>query len=282
MNRRTLIAQVSAGIPILALLSIAVDRPVHARAPAVAAAPRAVAEAGAQEIVRRSAEVQAADFQALPQFNYFQTARNPDGTSRTWERLMLFGSRYSRLVAENGMPLPADRQAAEEARLQRQTSERGQESPSKRAVRVNTYEQERQRDNLLLQEMPRAFDFTLVGEDRLQGHEVYVLKATPRRGYRPPSNRARVLTGMEGTLYIEKATFHWVKVQARVIHPVSIEGFIARVNVGTRFELEQMPVSTGIWLPSRFAMTVKTRILLLFSRRTDEDEIYYGYYAISR
>ncbi len=275
-TRSTLMAQVFAGILILALLSIAVDWPVHARGAA------AVTEADAQEIVRRSAEVQAADFQSLPQFNYFQTARNPDGTSKTWERVMLFGSRYSRLVAENGVPLPADRQTAEEARLQRQASERGQESASKRAVRVNTYEQERQRDNLLLQEMPRAFDFTLTGEDRLRGHEVYVLKATPRRGYHPPSSRARVLIGMEGTLYIEKATFHWVKIQASVIRPVSIEGFIARVNAGTRFELEQMPVSTGIWLPSRFAMTVRTRILLLFSRRMDEDETYYGYYAISR
>lgn len=52
-----------------------------------------------------------------------------------------------------------------------------------------------------------------------------------------------MLRGMEGELWIDEATFQWVKVQARVIRPVSIEGFLARVEPGTRFELEKMPVA---------------------------------------
>jgi len=47
-----------------------------------------------------------------------------------------------------------------------------------------------------------------------------------------------------------------------VIRPVVIEGFLARVEPGTRFELEKMPVAGDIWLPSP----------------SEEDETYYGYH----
>jgi hypothetical protein len=43
---------------------------------------------------------------------------------------------------------------------------------------------------------------------------------------------------MEGTLWIDKKTFQWVKVEATVIRPVSIAGFLAQVQTGRRFELE--------------------------------------------
>jgi hypothetical protein len=41
-----------------------------------------------------------------------------------------------------------------------------------------------------------------------------------------------VLTGMEGKLWIDEKTFQWVKVEATVIRPVSIEGFLAEVEPG--------------------------------------------------
>ena len=57
--------------------------------------------------------------------------------------------------------------------------------------------------------------------------------------YEPPNNEAKVLTGMEGMLWIDKTTFQWVKVEATVIQPVSIAGFLAQVQPGTCFELEK-------------------------------------------
>jgi len=70
----------------------------------------------------------------------------------------------------------------------------------------------------------------------------------PRREqrYRPPNFETRVLTGMRGKLWIERNSFQWVNVEVEVIHPVHIGGFIARVEPGTRFELEKIPVSSDI------------------------------------
>jgi hypothetical protein len=61
-------------------------------------------------------------------------------------------------------------------------------------------------------------------------YNVYVLRATPRKGYQPPNMQSQALLGMEGQLWIDKKTFQWVKVTARVIRPVSIEGILAQVE----------------------------------------------------
>ena len=86
-----------------------------------------------------------------------------------------------------------------------------------------------------------------------------------------------VLKGMQGQLWIDKKTFQWVKVEAQVIHPVSIGGFLARVEPGTRFELENMPVEDDIWLPKHFSMKAHARVMVLFRHNSSEDESYYNY-----
>lgn len=241
----------------------------------------AIREPDAATIVRRSVEANIRNYAALPTFNYYKVEQGKDGISRTYEEIMLFGSRYSRLLAINGDPLPPDRQTEEQRKLVQVTQRRASESAADRAKRVSSYEQERQRDQLLLNEMANAFEFTLTGGQTVDGRDTYVLKARPRRGYRAPNNRARVLTGMEGTLWIEKSSLQWVRVEAEVIRPVSIEGFLARVLPGTRFELDQAPITESLWAPTHFSMKARARILFVFSKADNQDETYHGYYPVS-
>jgi len=67
---------------------------------------------------------------------------------------------------------------------------------------------------------------------------------------------------MQGTFWIDRDSFQWVKVEADVVHPVVIGGFLARVEPGTHFELEKAPVADGVCLPTHFA--IKSRAKLLF------------------
>jgi len=93
----------------------------------------------------------------------------------------------------------------------------------------------------MLEEIPRAFDYTLRSARRVSSRTVYVLTATPRAGYDSPSAEARVLTGMQGEFWIDTATYQLWHGWARVLHPVSIEGFLATVQPGTEFEVDQRP-----------------------------------------
>jgi hypothetical protein len=89
------------------------------------------------------------------------------------------------------------------------------------------------------------------------------------------------LTGMEGKLWIDKETYHWVKVEAQVIHPVSIVGFLAEVEPGTSFVLEQVPVTPSVWLPNHFSVKSHAKILGLFSLKDQEDDTYFDYQKAS-
>jgi hypothetical protein len=235
------------------------------------------AQQDAASIIRRSVEANARDWQAAPEYDCFERDQQPGGGTKTYKDLMILGSPYQRLVAVNGKPLPHALQAQEQQRLEVAVRQRSTESESDRAERIAMYEKDRKRDQLLMDQLTKAMDFSLVGEQRLYGYDVYVLKATPRAGYQPPNMESEVLTGMQGRLWIDKRTFQWVKVQAQVIHPVSIEGFLAQVEPGTRFELEKSPVDDGIWLPSHFAMKAQAKIFFLFPHRSQDDETYYGY-----
>lgn len=104
-----------------------------------------------------------------------------------------------------------------------------------------------------------------------------MLKAKVRPTYNPPNREAQVLTGMEGEMWIDEQTFQWVKVEAHVIRPVTIEGFLAKVEPGTRFDLEKMPAANGIWVRQHFAMRSKAKVLFLFSHDGQEEESYSNY-----
>ncbi len=243
---------------------------------AVAAAAWCSPTPNVAEILRKSVEANEADWKAAPDYDYFERDRK-EGGSKTYHVFMIGGSPYQELTAVNGKPLPLQDQKREQRELEKVISQRRSESVRDRAERVAKYERDRKRDRLMMQELTRAFDFKLLGEGRLGHYAVYLLQARPRPGYRPPNIETEVLTGMQGKLWIDKETYQWVRVEAEVVRPVSIEGFLASVQPGTRFVLEKMPVANEIWLPRHFAVKTNARILLVFRRRTQEDETYFNY-----
>ncbi len=243
----------------------------------LASAVGASAQLDAKTIIQRSVAANQADWNAAPRYSHYEQDRTDNGGSKTYDVLMIEGSPYQKLVAINGQPLSSAQQAAEEAKLQQTINQREHETPEQRAQRIAKYDKDRKRDQMLMDQLTEAFNFKLIGQQKLNGFDVYVLGSTARPGYRPPNTETQVLTGMEGTLWIDKNSFQWVKVEAHVIHPVSIEGFLARVQPGTRFELEKMPINDNIWLPTHFSMQAQAKVLFLFNHKSADDEHYWGY-----
>ncbi|HEX4002927.1 MAG TPA: hypothetical protein VHX36_09770 [Candidatus Acidoferrales bacterium] len=231
----------------------------------------------APEIISRSVVAMKHDWDADPQYDCKERDRTSQG-SKTYEDLMIDGSPYQSLIAVDEKPLSADQQASEKQKMQDAIAKRKAESPQDRAQRIAKYDEQRRRDHALIQDLTKAFDFKLAGEGRLDGHKVYVLDARPRPGYQPDSKQTQVLTGMKGKLWIDTATFQWVKVEAEVIHPVSIDGFVARVEPGTRFELEKTPVAKDVWLPRHFSMRSHAKVFFVFGKSSSDDETYFDYH----
>lgn len=239
------------------------------------------ASANAQEdvatIIRRSSEANSRDWAAVPEFDNYERDRNKDG-DKTYAVTMLYGSPYERLIAVNGHPLPATKQKEEQDKYDKAVAQRQHESPEKRSQRIAKYQAERKRDHTLIEQLTTAFDFHMDGKRVLNGYNVYVLTATPHKGYKPVDRDSEVLTGMQGTLWIDQQTFQWVKVEAHVVRPVKIAGFIAEVEPGTRFEVEKRPVTEDIWMASHFSMKSNARVMLLFPHKAEEDDLYFQYH----
>ena len=233
------------------------------------------------EIIQLSVEANGRDWRAAPEYSYFAREQTGSG-SKTYQVLMILGSPFRKLVAINGEPLSAAQQRKEQIKLERAIARRRRESSGARAARIEDYRRERRQEHVLLNQLTQAFDFRLLGQGLLNGREVYMLQATPRRGYRPPNRDSKVLIGMQGELWIDTQTYQWVKVEAEVIHPVWIEGFLARVEPGTRFELEYGPVTDEVWLPAHYAMQSRATVLFLFGRKDREEESYFGYRKAAR
>jgi hypothetical protein len=228
-------------------------------------------------IIQQAREANERDWAAAPDFDWQERDRTKD-EDKTYAVIMLYGSPYRRLIAVNGHTLSSSRQKEEQNKYESAVAERQHESPDKRSERIAKYQTERRRDHTLIEQMTTAFDFHLLGKRLLNGYAVYVLKATPRKGYEPPNRDSEVLPGMEGMLWIDQKTFQWVKVAAQVIHPVRIEGFIAEVRPGTKFELDKRPVASDIWLASHFSMKANAKIMFLFPHRGQENDWFFNYH----
>jgi len=227
-------------------------------------------------IIQKSVAANDRDFRAAPQFNHKEKDR-VGKEIKAYQLTMIDGSPYQRLIAVAGKPLAKEQAVGELKKEQRETANRKAQSPQQRKDRIAGYEKDRKRDHEMMGQLSEAFDFTLLGKKKVKTFNVWVLKATPRPGYRPPNMETQVLPGMEGELWIDQKTYQWVKVTARVIRPVSIEGFLAQVEPGTRFEIEKAPVGGGIWQITHFSMQSHSKVLFLVNRASEEEDWFYDF-----
>jgi hypothetical protein len=234
-----------------------------------------------KQIVQRSVQAIEADWNLAPGYSFqerdVESKHNATPTVKTYEVLMIDGSPYNRLTAIDDQPLSRGDQAEEERKLRAEIRKRNRESNHERDRRLAKYEKERRHDHAMLMDMVGAFDFRLVGNETVNGHDCWVLDAQPKAGYQATDRETKVLAGMRGKLWIDKSQYQWVRVQAEVFKAVSLFGFVAKVGPGTRILLEQEPIADNLWLPKRFSVHVSASALGFFDESSVDDETYRDY-----
>ncbi len=238
------------------------------------------------QLVQRSARRIAEDWKQAPNYSFIEreveSKRDSRPSVKSYEVLMIDGSPYNRLIGEDDKPLPAGGKADEERKLQSEIRKRQRESEEQRSRRLGKYLKERHQDLALLTGMVDAFAFQQVGEETVDGHDCWVLDANPKPGYQPVNRETKVLAGMRGRLWIDKASGQWARVRAQVFQNVSFYGFLAKVHPGTSFLLEQEPVAENLWLPKHFKTQVSASVLGVFNQDSVEDETYSNYRPMSQ
>jgi hypothetical protein len=171
--------------------------------------------------------------------------------------ILVNGIRFEQLMEHNGQ-LPT---AEEQKKSVKDLEKLKHETPAEQAARVLKTEENRS----FLRDLLAAFDFHLLGEEIVAGRPAYILQATPHPGYHARGKYAKLLSRVEGKLWVDKQDFGWVKVDGEVTQSFSIGLLVARVQRGSHIVMDQTCVGDAVWVPKRLEMRASATILFLKS-----------------
>lgn len=232
------------------------------------------------EIVSRATATLQSDWAADTGFAYVErdeVLKQGNPSSKTSQVVYVAGSDYYIPLAVNDQPFSPDRQKAELTKFRNEVQRRSAESPDARRARMAKYKKEHDENGSLLLEFPKAFTFQLLREETKNGHEAYVLAATPVKRTGSLSTVAKVLGGMHGTVWIDKETFHAIRAECDVVTAVPLYGSLARVLPGTHIALEMAPVTDTTWLIGEFSMTLSLSKVFIFRSNEVTKSTYSNY-----
>jgi hypothetical protein len=184
--------------------------------------------------------------------------------------ILVNGVPFEQLVERNGRPPSAEEETKQKEKLDKLK----RETPEQRAERIRKQEEE---DTSLVREVPKAFDFQLVGEEVVNGRPAYVLQATPRPGYQAQGKYGKMFSKLEGKLWVDKQDLGWIKVDGQVIQPISMGLFLVRLLRGSQIKMEQTRVDDGAWMPERVEVRAAAKIFFVKSLVIDRVLTYSEY-----
>ncbi len=165
----------------------------------------------------------------------------------------------------------------EKEKLDKFIAKHQNESAKEKQKRLAKQEKDRQEERAFAADIVNAYDFRLAGEEQVDGRDVYVIEANPRKDFHPTQPHADVLPKLRGKLWIDKKDYDWVKIEAESIDTISWGLFLARIHKGSRFTFEQTRVNDEIWLPRRVSINASARLALLISGAFDFESTFSKY-----
>ena len=184
--------------------------------------------------------------------------------------ILVNGVPFDELVEHNGQP-PS---SGAERKQERELDKLKRETPEERAQQLRKQEEE---TASIVREVPKAFDFQLIGEEVVNGRPAYVLQATPHPGYHGKGKYASMFPNVAGKLWVDKQDLGWIKVAGQVTHPFSMGLFLVRLLGGSQIKMEQARVNDEIWMPERVEVQAVAKIFFVKSLSIDRVMIYSDY-----
>ena len=239
-----------------------------------------------REIVRRSIEKDETNRSLRRQYTYVQksseTQFEKDGrvkssTTTVREVLNLYGHPFNRLIQKNGRPLTPAEEQKEKERLDKFTARWTNESDADRRKRQERTKQNRLKQQAFMREIADAYDFTLVGEEKIAGQDTWIIQAEPHPGYQAKTSEGKYLAKIHGRVWIDKKEYQWVKADAETIDTISYGLVLLRLYKGSRLQFEQTRVNDEIWLPKMERVTAGGRLGLFVRASLDQTTTYENY-----
>jgi hypothetical protein len=192
---------------------------------------------------------------------------------KTYDINFYYGQEYSRLVQVDDKPLSDKEQKKEDEKLDKFLAKYKGESEDDREKRLEKERRQREDGRAFVHDVVNAYDFRLVGDEKVDGVEAWVIEATPRADFHPTQKHADMLKKIKGRMWIEKKDYNWVKVAAEATDTISFGFFLFRIHPGSRFVLEKMLVNNEVWLLRRLDIDGGARIALFKNENIEQEDV---------
>ena len=239
-----------------------------------------------REIIRRSVEVDHHNWERARSYTCRQRevekhldkhGEAKSTTVKTYDVNFYYGEEYSRLIQKDDQPLSDGEQKKEDEKLEKFLAKLRNQSEEDREKRLSKEEKEREEQRVFLRDVTNAYDFTLLGEETVNGADTWIIQATPRKDFHPTQPHADILAKIKGKIWIEKKDYNWVKVEAETIDTISFGLFLFRIHKGARLSFEQVHLNDEVWLVRRFYISGGARLALLKNEAIEQEDEFSNY-----
>ncbi len=177
-------------------------------------------------------------------------------------------TRWSRLISENGKPLPPaelDKQDRErQKKVQEYVRKLEKQTDKDREEQARELEKERRETEATVEDAFRVYDIRMLGREAIEGHDTIVFSLTPRRGVKPRTGEGKMLQHLTGKAWISESDYELVRLEVEAVDTVSIGlGLLARIHAGSHLAFQRRKVNGEEWLPASASYTVSARMMLL-------------------
>jgi len=237
-----------------------------------------------REILKKSVDEDNLRFEPSRDYIYVEDKafRQVDGhgktlrtNSKTYERIVVYGEEYERLIRKNGRPLSPGQTRAEQEKLDRETEKRKQEPAAARAGRLETANR---RNSVCNTEFVEGFTFRLLGADTVGGRPAWKVEAVPIPGGSPACKDVGTIKKFRLLIWIDQAEGKWSRFQADNVDAVSFGAVLARAPAGSlHVKIELTRRDDGAWLPERVELRRNVKALLMMTVHDEFDYTYSQY-----
>jgi hypothetical protein len=236
-----------------------------------------------REIVRRATEVDHHNFERAQKYTCVQrqVVKQLDKHGsvksteiKTYDINFYYGEFYPKLIQIDDKPLSEKEQKKEDQKLEKFLAKRRSESDEDREKRLEKEKKEREEGRAFVRDVQNAYDFRLVGEEKISGEDTWVIEATPRKDFKPTQPHADILKKIKGRMWIEKKEYNWVKVEAESTDTISFGLFLFRIHPGSRFVLETAHINNELWAMHRLYINGSARIALFKNEIAEQEDVF--------
>lgn len=231
---------------------------------AVAAAVAAPPPTDVREIVKIALDREIHNQRQLTNYTWQEeSVVRMDGKVRkkVREHFYIDGSTYSKLTEKDGRPLPDAEARKEQAKMDKEIAKRRNESPSQREKRLAAERKEVAEGIKFREDVLRAFDFKIEGEDTVSGFKAWRIAGTRRPDFKPKSRDGKMLAKLHGHIWVHQESNEWLKFDVETLEKLSFGAFLASVAPGAHISSQQMRVNDALWHPEWMRVNLQGRAL---------------------